>query len=101
MKNDLQMLEKFDGSRVIRVMPNTPMLVGTGCTVYCPGTKVTDQDLQLVHSFLEVTGMCQCLPEHMINAVGAVTASGPAFVRRLTNEYSHRQTFQILGLLIH
>ncbi|XP_019769384.1 pyrroline-5-carboxylate reductase [Dendroctonus ponderosae] len=75
-----EMLSKFEGSRVIRVMPNTPMLVGNGCTVYCPGSKVTEQDLQLVQSFLEVTGMCQCLPEHMINAVGAVTASGPAFV---------------------
>lgn len=75
-----EMLFKFKDSRVVRVMPNTPMLVGEGCTVYCPGTTVTEKDLNLVQSILEVTGMCQCLPEHMINAVGAVSSSGPAFV---------------------
>ncbi|CAH1173680.1 unnamed protein product [Phaedon cochleariae] len=74
-----EMLSKFEGSRVVRVMPNTPMLIGKGCTVYCPGTNCTAQDLNLVKSILEVTGMCQLLPEHMINAVGAVSASGPAF----------------------
>lgn len=61
-------------------MPNTPILIGKGCTVYCPGTKTTDEDLKLVDSMLTVSGMCQVLPEHMINAVGAVTSSGPAFV---------------------
>ncbi|KAF7283797.1 hypothetical protein GWI33_022837 [Rhynchophorus ferrugineus] len=75
-----QMLSKFDRSRVVRVMPNTPMLAGEGCTVYCPGSTVTTEDLNVVQTLLEVTGMCQVLPEHMINAVGAVSASGPAFV---------------------
>lgn len=84
------MLAKFDGSRVVRVMPNTPMLVGKGCTVYCPGSTVTEDDLKLVHSILEVTGMCQCLPEHMINAVGAVSSSGPAFVSiYISNQQLH------------
>ncbi|KAG5879682.1 hypothetical protein JTB14_021483 [Gonioctena quinquepunctata] len=75
-----EMLGKFEGSRVVRVMPNTPMLIGKGCTVYCPGTTVTEDDLILVKNILEVTGMCQLIPEHMINAVGAVSGSGPAFV---------------------
>lgn len=79
------MLSKFDGSRVVRVMPNTPMLIGKGCTVYCPGTTVTEEDMLLVKSILEVTGMCEILPEHMINAVGAVSASGPAFVSKKLN----------------
>ncbi|KAL1505175.1 hypothetical protein ABEB36_004797 [Hypothenemus hampei] len=75
-----ELLSKFIGSRVIRVMTNTSIQVGEGCTVYCPGTTVTETDLELVQKILEVTGMCQCIPEHMINAVGAVSASGPAFV---------------------
>ncbi|RZB66631.1 pyrroline-5-carboxylate reductase 3 [Asbolus verrucosus] len=70
----------FEGSRVIRVMPNTPMLVGEGCTVYCPGQNVTEEDLNLIETILEVTGMCQLIPEKMINAVGAIASSGPAFV---------------------
>ncbi|KAJ8967126.1 hypothetical protein NQ314_003078 [Rhamnusium bicolor] len=75
-----EMLCKFEGSRVVRAMPNTPMLIGEGCTVYTPGTTITQNDLKLVKNILEVTGICQLLPEHMINAVGAVSASGPAFV---------------------
>ncbi|XP_060525541.1 uncharacterized protein LOC132701535 [Cylas formicarius] len=75
-----EMLFQFEGSRVIRVMPNTPMMIGQGCTVYCPGTTVTEKDLKVVQTMLEVTGMCEMLPERMINAVGAVSSSGPAFV---------------------
>ncbi|CAH1109538.1 unnamed protein product [Psylliodes chrysocephalus] len=73
-------LQNFEGARVIRVMPNTPMLIGQGCSVFCPGSKATEADLKLVNTFLEATGMCQQLPEHMIDAVMAVSASGPAFV---------------------
>ncbi|CAH0553772.1 unnamed protein product [Brassicogethes aeneus] len=75
-----KMLSIFEGSRVVRVMPNTPMIVGQGCTVYCAGSSATNEDLEIVHRILEVTGMCQKVPEHMINAIGAVSASGPAFV---------------------
>lgn len=74
------MLGIFEGSRVVRVMPNTPVLIGEGCTVYTTGTTVTDNDKNLIGNLLDVTGMCQLVPEHMINAVGAVSASGPAFV---------------------
>lgn len=73
-------LTRFKDSRVVRVMPNTPMMINQGCTVYCPGSTTTKADLELVNTLLEVTGMVQMLPEHMINAVGAVSASGPAFV---------------------
>ncbi|XP_018565461.1 pyrroline-5-carboxylate reductase-like [Anoplophora glabripennis] len=75
-----EMLGTFEGARVVRVMPNTPVLIGEGCTVYATGTAVTDADKELIGSLLDVTGLCQPVPEHMINAVGAVSASGPAFV---------------------
>jgi pyrroline-5-carboxylate reductase len=61
-------------------MPNTPTVVGAGYTAYCPGQNVTEEDLSLIKSILEVTGVCQLLPEKMINAVGAISSSGPAFV---------------------
>jgi pyrroline-5-carboxylate reductase len=73
-------MQNFQGSRVIRVMPNTPTVVGAGYTAYCPGQNVTEEDLSLIKSILEVTGVCQLLPEKMINAVGAISSSGPAFV---------------------
>lgn len=73
-------LATFEGSRVIRVMPNTPMMVGEGCSVYCAGQHATDEDIQLVRSIVETLGLCQLVPESMINAMGALAGSGPAFV---------------------
>ncbi|CAG9857232.1 unnamed protein product [Phyllotreta striolata] len=75
-----KVLQSFEGSRIVRIMPNTSMLIGEGCSVYCPGSKATKEDLDLVETILQSTGMCQLLPEHMIDAVMAVSASGPAFV---------------------
>lgn len=61
-------------------MPNTPVVVGEGYTAYCPGQNTTEEDLSIIKSILEVTGSCQLMPEKMINAVGAISSSGPAFV---------------------
>lgn len=74
------MLSKFKGARVVRCMPNTPMMVGEGCTVYCRGANVTDEDIQLVSSMLHVAGVAELVPETMIDAIGALSGSGPAFV---------------------
>lgn len=76
----LQALAPFEGSRVIRVMPNTPMMVGEGCSVYCAGQQATEGDMQLVRTILESSGLCQLVPESMVNAMGALAGSGPAFV---------------------
>ena len=65
---------------MIRTMPNTPMQVGEGCTVYSPGQKVTKQDLEKVHILLSSVGIAEQVPETMIDSVGALTGCGPAFV---------------------
>nr|CAI5827767.1 unnamed protein product [Callosobruchus analis] len=67
-------------ARIIRVMPNTPMMVGEGCTVFSPGPKATEHDIQIVKTILSVSGVCKQVPESLINAVGALSGSGPAFV---------------------
>lgn len=66
--------------KMIRTMPNTPMQVGEGCTVYSPGRYVTLQDLEKVHLILNSLGIAQQVPEKMINAVGAVSGCGPAYI---------------------
>lgn len=66
--------------KIIRTMPNTPMQVGEGCTVYSPGSYVTLQDLEKVHLLLGSLGYAQQVPEKMINSIGAVTGCGPAYV---------------------
>jgi len=73
-------LSDLEGSRIIRTMPNTPLLVGEGCTVYCPGQQATEADIALVKSIFEVSGVCQLVPESMINAVCALAGSGPAYI---------------------
>ena len=50
-------------------MPNTSMQVGEGCTVYTPGSYVTQQDLEKVHLMLNALGIAQQVPEKMIDAI--------------------------------
>ncbi|ENN71742.1 hypothetical protein D910_02110, partial [Dendroctonus ponderosae] len=78
LENVLSPLEEC--ARIIRVMPNTPMMVGEGCTAFCPGIRATPHDIILVKNILEVSGVCKQVPEAMINAIGALAGSGPAFV---------------------
>lgn len=65
-------------------MPNTPMMVGEGCTVFCPGQRANDDDIAIVKTLLEASGVCKQVPESLINAVGALSGSGPAFVTIIT-----------------
>ncbi|CAH1994112.1 unnamed protein product [Acanthoscelides obtectus] len=67
-------------ARIIRVMPNTPMMVGEGCTVFTPGSKATVHDIKTVETMLSTGGICKQVPESLINAVGALSGSGTAFV---------------------
>lgn len=61
-------------------MPNTPMQVGEGCTVYAAGSYIVQQDLEKVHLMLNSLGIAHQVPESMINAVSGVSGCGPAFV---------------------
>lgn len=61
-------------------MPNTPMQVSEGCTVYSAGTNVTQHDLEKVHLLLSALGKAYLVAEPMIISVGALTGCGPAFV---------------------
>ncbi|KAG8230119.1 hypothetical protein J437_LFUL010611 [Ladona fulva] len=76
--------EKLNGitldPRVVRAMTNTPMTVGAGCSVYSGGRKATQQDLHLVKRLLSAGGICEEVPQNLINAIGALAGSGPAFV---------------------
>lgn len=65
---------------MIRSMPNTPMRVGEGCTVYAPGQYVTHQDLDKIHLIFNSLGIAQQVPEKLISAVAAVSGCGPAYI---------------------
>ncbi|XP_050499791.1 uncharacterized protein LOC114341626 [Diabrotica virgifera virgifera] len=70
----------FLQGRIVRIMPNTPMTVGEGCSLFSPGSLATENDVKLVDKLLSATGTCKQVPENLLNAAGALTASGPAFI---------------------
>ena len=66
--------------KIIRTMPNTPALVGEGVTGVCPDNLTSDEDLQNVLTLLRSFGQADIVTEPILDIVGAVSGSSPAFV---------------------
>lgn len=67
------------GFAVVRVMPNTPMLVGQGMCVLAPGRYADAEQLEQVGEMLEAVGKVVTVAESQMDAVTAVSGSGPAY----------------------
>lgn len=67
-------------ARIIRSMPNLAVSVGLGMTAFCGGTKTKKSDLRLAATLLGSTGKALELPEEQLDAVTALSGSGPAFL---------------------
>jgi pyrroline-5-carboxylate reductase len=68
------------GTPVVRVMPNTPSVVGAGVSAVSAGAGATDEQLALVERMLAATGLVVRVAEKDQDAVGALSGSGPAYV---------------------
>ena len=66
--------------KLVRVMPNTPALVGKGVSGICASSRVTEDELQAVLSVFRSVGNVQLMSEPMIDVIGAVAGSTPAYV---------------------
>lgn len=68
------------GTPVIRVMPNTPALVGAGMSGLAAGTNATDEDLDWAVDVLGAVGEAVVVTEAQLDAVTGVSGSGPAYI---------------------
>lgn len=67
-------------TRVLRIMPNTPALVGAGMSVLCSQSDLRPEEMEFVTRAFDALGRTLQLPEQCFDAVTAVSGSGPAYV---------------------
>ncbi len=78
---DLAALEKgLAGKKVIRVMPNTPLMIGQGMSGLCTGTLATSEDLAKVEEIFAASGKTLIVKEAQFDALSGISGCGPAFV---------------------
>jgi len=69
-----------DGAVVVRAMPNTPALVGAGVSAISGGSNAGAEDLSWAEGVLGAVGTVVRVPERQLDAVTALSGSGPAYV---------------------
>ena len=66
--------------RLVRVMPNTPALVGEGMSALSLNSEVSDEESEVLKSVFSSFGKCEIVPESLMDAVVGVSGSSPAYV---------------------
>ena len=72
--------EYFGDRKIIRIMPNTPAMVGEGMMLVAGNKNVTDWDIAAFKDLMSMSGELDDIPEALIDAATAVSGCGPAFV---------------------
>ena len=67
-------------TKLVRIMPNTPAMVGEGMTGICPGKHVTEGELNQICDLCSGFGRSEVVPEHLMDVVTGVSGSSPAYV---------------------
>ncbi|MBR6650255.1 MAG: pyrroline-5-carboxylate reductase [Clostridia bacterium] len=80
------MQSALHGAYIVRVMPNTPLMVGRGVSAICYGNGVSDDDKVFSEKIFSSAGMCFVIEESLMNAVPAVTSSSIAYFARIMGD---------------
>ena len=72
--------------KIIRVMPNTPLMYSAGATAIAVGERVTDAERDFCEKVFLSSGVTAILPEEQIDAVTGISGSSPAFFMRFARE---------------
>lgn len=77
----IEKLSELTGTkRIVRIMPNTPALVGEGMSCLSPAPGLMENDIETAKQIFQSVGKVQVLPETLLDAVTGLSGSGPAFV---------------------
>ncbi|UDY23870.1 pyrroline-5-carboxylate reductase [Nocardioides sp. Kera G14] len=69
-----------DGVGVVRVMPNTPAVLGQGMSIISAGTSATPEQVTMAEQVMAAVGATVTIPEKQLDAATALSGSGPAYV---------------------
>ncbi len=69
-----------ESARIVRVMPNTPALVGMSATAFAANSNATAADIELVTRLFTAIGVAFPIAEKLLDAVTGLSGSGPAYV---------------------
>ncbi len=76
----LEWLRKaFGVDRIVRAMPNTPAIVGSGATAFCTAQACSQDDIESSHQIFSAVGLCIQVREQLMDAVTGLSGSGPAY----------------------
>jgi len=70
-------------AKIVRAMPNIALITRSSFTAYTPGENLTQEDIKLVEEIFSEMGECMKIDEELMNAVTALSGSGPAYVATL------------------
>jgi len=76
-------------AKIVRAMPNIALNVKAGFIAYSRGSKITEEDINLVRELFSEMGYCMEVDESLMDAVTALSGSGPAYVAIMIEAMAH------------